>query len=216
MKLCFISDTHNNLHRIIEKIPKCDYLIHCGDLTNLGTITEIKMFNNDLEAIRKKNIIKNDIIVIAGNHDLLLEKDTEIGKKIITNAVYLHDESIILENGMKLHGSPVTPKYYNWAFMIERGKPIKDFWYKTIPDDTDILVTHGPPYKILDRNRIGKHCGCNDLLDRIKDLKNLKINAFGHIHEDSGSIFIDGVHYINAVSLNKQTDTVNDPIILDI
>jgi len=65
-------------------------------------------------------------------------------KALLTNCTYLEDSSVTIE-GYKIHGSPWTPEFCGWAFMLENEKDMLKKW-KMIPDDTDILITHGPPY----------------------------------------------------------------------
>ena len=130
-------------------------------------------------------------IFIAGNHDWLLEQDPNfyrIIKMEFPNLTYLQDEACEVE-GLKFYGSPQTPRFYNWAFNRDRGADIKRYWDK-IPTDTDVLITHGPPYGICDEAyRVGfnttEHVGCKDLLDAIKRVKP-KIWMGGHIHYSYG------------------------------
>src|SRR5262249_25680108 len=126
-------------------------------------------------------------ILIAGNHDFYFEKssDAEIEKIIPSNIIYLKDSGTII-NGLKIWGSPVTPWFLDWAFNRRRGDPIRRHW-DLIPDDTDILITHGPSFRILDVDNKGQHLGCKDLFNRIQELK-LKAHLFGHIHESYGLI----------------------------
>lgn len=94
---------------------------------------------------------------------------------------------------MTIYGSPMTPQYGNWVFQYPR---IRDVWRDTIPDGTDILLTHGPPRGPLD-TVYGRAQGCEHLLRelwRVKD-KALKLAVFGHIHESYGreTLFFDSV-----------------------
>lgn len=53
--------------------------------------------------------------------------------------------------------------------------------WSMIPENTDILVTHGPPYGILDTNIQNQHTGCPHLLQRVLAIKP-RLHVFGHIH----------------------------------
>ena len=90
---------------------------------------------------------------MPGNHDRIVEEQTllcrEILKQKIKNSTMLIDEEFTL-NGIKFYGSPRTPEFFDWAFMYKRGKKAELIW-SNIPDDTDILITHGPPKGILDK-----------------------------------------------------------------
>ena len=50
------------------------------------------------------------------------------------------------EDNVRIYGSPWQPEFYNWAFNLPRnGEEMKARW-DAIPDNTDILITHGPAY----------------------------------------------------------------------
>lgn len=203
MKIVCISDTHNK-HRKID-IPDGDILIHSGDFSS--NIKSIYNFNDWIRELPHKYKI-----VIAGNNDFIFEKDPQIARNIITNAIYLEDSGIEI-NGFNIWGSPVTPRFLNKAFNRNRGKEIKKHW-DMIPLNTDILITHTPPYKILDQNFFGKHLGCEELRNKVDVLKP-KIHIFGHIHNSHGVKNINNTIFVNASSLNELYLTVK-PIVIDI
>ena len=171
MKIICISDTHN-LHKEL-KIPDGDILIHAGDMTCIGGIYEIKEFNQCLGTLPQRHKI-----VVAGNNDLYFESVPLLANLLITNAVYLNDSGIEIE-GLKIWGSPISPNYQDWAFNRERGEAIRKHW-EMIPEDTDILITHCPPFGILGFNNRGIHEGCQDLLEIVQQKKNTfaRIRAF--------------------------------------
>lgn len=115
---------------------------------------------------------------------------------------FIEHGEIVLD-GVKFFGSAITPFFCNWAWNRYRGSDIKKYWDQ-IPDDTQILITHGPPEGILDivyasdmvtvRDRVG----CHDLMNRINELKELKMHCFGHIHGSSGEQLFNDVKFINA------------------
>jgi len=155
-------------------------------------------------------------VVIAGNHDFCFEDDRkEAAEQCLTNKdiIYLNDTGTTIE-GLKLWGSPVQPEFFNWAFNRERGEDICKHW-GLIPDDTDILITHGPAFGILDRVMEGEKVGCRDLLDRVKKIKP-KIHAFGHIHEDYGVFEQGGTTFVNASNVNRNYWLVNPPIVVEV
>ncbi len=204
MKISFISDTHG-LHNSIT-LPKGDLLIHAGDVSNRGTRQGIEEFLTWFSQQDYKYKI-----FIAGNHDLFFERasDFEIKKLLPENVIYLNDNGIMIE-GINIWGSPVQPWFYDWAFNRKRGEEIKKHW-DLIPQNTDILITHGPPYKILDKTTSGENVGCEDLLSAINFVKP-KIHVFGHIHEAYGIEELNGTKYINASVLNERYQIVNKPI----
>ena len=81
-----------------------------------------------------------------------------------------------------------------------------------IPVDTDILITHGPPFGKLDYARYQNvNVGCEELMKRVEEIKP-KINVFGHIHEGYGYVFDGNTHYINASVLNERYEYRNKPV----
>jgi Icc-related predicted phosphoesterase len=102
----------------------------------------------------------------------------------------------VMIDGLKVYGSPITPTYHDWAFNVLPGSPIAEAWEK-IPLDTDVLITHGPPKGILDKNSRDELLGCPELLRKVKEIKP-KLHTFGHVHEGYGFVDIDGIRYVNA------------------
>jgi hypothetical protein len=60
--------------------------------------------------------------------------------------------------------------------------------YARIPADTEILLTHTPPYEVLDTTRRGKNAGCDVLAARLEELQACRLHLFGHIHEAHGAV----------------------------
>jgi Icc-related predicted phosphoesterase len=189
MKIICISDTHN-LHKDL-KIPDGDILIHAGDMTCVGGIDELKEFNQWLGTLPHRHKI-----VIAGNHDLYLDHVPSLANLLITNAIYLNDSGVEIE-GLKIWGSPISPNYQDWAFNRERGEAIRKHW-EMIPEDTDILITHCPPFGILDFTDTGKHEGCSDLLEIVQQKIKPRLHVFGHIHDAHGQVKIGETLFVNA------------------
>ena len=133
MKFVCLADTHC-LHNKIE-VPDGDVLLHAGDFTMRGKEKNIRDFSDFLGKLPHEHKI-----VIAGNHDLLFEKNPPVAQKLLTNCTYLQDSFTVIE-GLKIYGSPWQPWFYDWAFNLQRGAEIRAKW-DLIPDDTDILLTH--------------------------------------------------------------------------
>jgi Icc-related predicted phosphoesterase len=204
MKIVMTSDTHEK-HRQLE-VPEGDIFIHAGDFSENINYRSVIEFNDWLGTVPCRHRI-----VVAGNHDFIMEKIPDT-RKLFTNAIYLQDESIIIE-GLKIYGSPWQPEFFNWAFNLPRGEALAQKW-NLIPDDTDILVTHGPPMRIRDwvgRERVGDQ----DLLDRVKAVKPL-IHVFGHIHAGAGYSQIDGTTYVNAAACDEAYRIKNNPTVIDL
>lgn len=171
-------DCISDLHGFYPDLKGGDLLLVAGDLVARGSVDEYDRFMTWLleQPYRCK-------VVIAGNHDGLIEK----GRVVIENENihYLCDSGIVFE-GMKIWGSPFTPTFLSWYFMRDRGASIKKHW-DLIPEDTDILMTHGPPHGILDLTSDNIHAGCEELRLAVERVKP-KIHCFGHIHECGGKI----------------------------
>lgn len=204
MRVVVCSDTHK-MHDQID-VPEGDLFIHAGDFLGFGTLDEVEDFNAFLLSLPHPHKV-----VIAGNHDWAFEKSPHEAQKLLTGAIYLQDESVYI-NGLKIYGSPWQPEFFNWAFNLKRGDELKQKW-DLIPSDTDILITHGPPFGIGDAVG-GNHVGCEELLkalDRIKP----KYHIFGHIHEGYGIVKGTDTVFINASNCNALYDPVNPPIIFE-
>jgi len=84
----------------------------------------------------------------------------------MTNVTMLYNEMIELDCGIKIWGSPYTPEFNNWAFSLKTEEAKQEMW-KTIPNNIDILMTHGPPFRILDTNASMQNCGDEVLLKEV-------------------------------------------------
>jgi len=221
MKLTFISDTHNKHQSIGVSDNGGDIIFHSGDATGHGSEWEIVKFLKWYSELNYKHKV-----FIPGNHDFGFEKEPSKYRKMFADAGVhlLIDEGVTLE-GINIWGSPVTPWFHNWAFNRARNGAEAslhnvDFIFPhwdMIPQDTDILITHGPPYMILDELQYvdgtpkGQFVGCEDLLARIKEV-GPKIHAFGHIHCGYGTKKVDDTLFINASCLDETYSPGNEPI----
>ena len=207
-RIVCLSDTHN--YNEIIAVPDGDILIHAGDATIRGTQYEIEAFLSWFSSLPHKYKI-----FVAGNHDWLYELDNRRARLLTANfnIKYLQDSSIEINN-LKIYGSPWQPRYYDWAFNLNRGSEIAEKW-KMIPKDTDILITHGPPFEILDKTPTGDFVGCEELRKFVEKLLP-KAHIFGHIHHGYGTAEKFGVKFVNASICDESYSPVNLPIILDI
>lgn len=210
MRFVCISDTHG-LHRKMPDIPDGDVLIHAGDCLGQGTLENLEDLNDWLGTLPHKRKI-----VIAGNHDWAFQDMPEEAKAVLTNAVYLEDSGTEID-GIRIWGTPWTPVFMDWAFMLERGQPLRDKW-RLIPENTDVLITHGPPCGIGDEVVMDgdpQNVGCIDLLNRIDDLS-LSAHIFGHIHEGYGQSSRGDTRLINASICTERFQPVNPPLVWDV
>ncbi len=204
MKIVCISDTHGKWNKVT--IPECDLLISAGDYSFRGEKHMVKDFHTWLSKQNARYVIS-----VQGNHEKEVERNFLEMKQMVNEidpAIHFIDEGSLEIEGIKIHCSAITPWFYDWAWN-RRIDEIKKHW-DIIPDDTQILITHGPPYMQQDRVfyvdgvTVKQRVGCMHLADRIKELKQLKLHVFGHIHCDAGESDFNGVKYINAAICDEQ------------
>lgn len=211
-----IIDCISDLHGCKADLQGGDLLIIAGDLTARDTEDEYGVFNDWLT---KQKYAKK--IIIAGNHDGFLEKKNA-GRRYFSVGCYLQDSMEEYE-GIKIWGSPWTSQFPGinpkcCAFTRPFMESLKDRW-DLIPDDVDILITHSPPYGILDqvKTEFGASVGDRDLLLALHERIKPKLHVFGHIHENGGKQVIlkrPGADTIcvNASIVNEHYQPVNKPI----
>jgi len=209
IKIIVLSDTHGQHRAKSLTLPDGDIIIHAGDVSSKGELNSVVDFLDWFSELPYKYKI-----FIAGNHDFLFEKESDknIKNLIPKNVIYLNDSGTVIE-GINIWGSPVQPFFYNWAFNRKRGKEIKKHW-DLIPENTDILITHGPAFSILDKTTRNDFAGCKDLLVKIKEIKP-KYHIFGHIHEAYGEAEEFGVKFINASLMTERYKLKNKAIVID-
>jgi len=222
MRITVISDLHTK-HGLIPKedLPGGDLIICAGDIMNSGynknDILDFCTWFHSLEQYDKK-------IFIAGNHDRMFENHPERVEELLNiyfDIDYLQDEAYDLydmdtDTSTKIYGSPWQPEFYAWAFNLQRnGIEIAGKW-EAIPDNTDILITHGPAFGTLDTvvGRPWDNLGCELLAQRIEVVKP-KIHVCGHIHSGYGYVLKDGTHFFNASVLDEQYEYTQKPMTFD-
>lgn len=90
----------------------------------------------------------------------------------------------------------------------------EELW-KSIPENIDVLITHGPPYGILDKTYDKVNAGCKGLLKFVERLKP-KVHIFGHIHEAYGELKVGDTHFYNASYVNLGYRPANDPFMIEV
>lgn len=208
MKIICLSDTHNRNEQI--NVPDGDVLIHSGDATIRGTRHEVEDFLKWFSSLPHRHKI-----FVAGNHDWMYETDNRLAR-LLTAAFgikYLEDSFTEIE-GFKIYGSPWQPRFFDWAFNLNRGAEMAEKW-KSIPFDTDILITHGPPFGILDETPRGDFAGCEELRKRVEEVRP-KLHVFGHIHHGHGQTEKFGVKFVNASSCDERYEPTQPPITVEL
>ncbi len=188
-------------------VPDGDLLIVAGDFTKRGRRDEIAAFDCWLGTQPHRHKV-----VVAGNHDFGLQ-DLPDRAALITRATYLEDAGTTVD-GLRIWGSPWQPRFFDWAFNLDRGEPLRQVWAR-IPDGTDVLVTHGPPRHVLDLTDHGEPVGCDDLREAVLRIRP-KLHVFGHIHEGYGQVVEEGIRFVNACACNLRYQPVQPPIVVDL
>ena len=221
MRAVLISDTHNFEAEVV--LPTGDLLIHAGDFTNMGSLPELTRFAKWLDKVTP--FYPLGVCCIAGNHDMALDpyKNPDyylLAQALLTsipNVHYLNDSEVVInfeDKDWHIWGSPVTPAFCNWGFNRNRGRDIKKHW-DLIPNNVNILITHGPPKGYRDSG-----LGCKDLLNAIEEKSELRLHVFGHFHNPYGVSKIDNTYFVNA-ALCEIVDNVryalkNQPIVVNL
>ena len=191
VRITCISDTHTKHNKLNGFLPGGDILLCAGDISSRGYIHELEDFFEWYNNINNYDTK----VFIAGNHDFGFQDDAEKIKGLLTGYKtidYLQDD---------------------WMEVGEHQK-IMEKW-NLIPNDVDILVTHGPAHGKLDYVPYdGLNVGCEDLLQKIQEIKP-KIHVSGHIHEGAGYVFDGTTHFINAAVLNGRYEFRNKPLTID-
>lgn len=214
MKLVCISDTHEQEDGVV--LPDGDVLVHAGDITYRGDLGKLSKF-----LMWMKNQPHTSKVIISGNHDWCFQNNNRsIAVKMCEEAevTYLEDSGVKIGD-LHFWGSPWQPWFHNWAFNAMRGKDIARHWAK-IPENTNVLITHGPVMNIMDEAPRGvfdiEHVGCEELAKRIVDLPNLKAHICGHIHAGYGTKQLANVQFVNASICTEQYKPTNAPIVIEV
>lgn len=211
MKIVCISDTHGE-HELVS-LPVGDVLVHAGDITAHGSREDFLNFIKWFSSQPHKHKI-----FIGGNHDTYLEKEPEavIAEAASHGVHYLNDSGVEID-GIHFWGSPITPRFFDWSFMRDEAD-IHHHW-SLIPDNTNVLITHGPVWGVLDEveraENITEHTGCKSLADRVKQIAP-SYHVFGHIHEGYGNCSIDGTTFLNVSTMNNGYRIQNAPVIIEL
>ena len=197
MLILHLSDTHGKHHEL-RNLPPADIIIHSGDISFAGSENEIMDFIEWFGALPYKYKI-----FIAGNHDDCLFGANLDG--LPQNCFYLCNSSVSIE-GVKFYGTPM--------FMEDAMSGDYDRNIQKIPSDTNVLITHQPPYGMLDYSA-NINYGDHNLLQIVLKTKP-KYHLFGHIHNAYGIEKSEHTTFVNAAILSENYELINEPILLKI
>lgn len=211
MKICCVSD----LHGYTPEIPDCDLLILGGDYQTqkYGWMQWRDVYVPWINDIAERGI---KVIGVAGNHDWMFIRERD--NLIRANWTYLQDSGCEF-NGLNIWGSPWQPRFFDWAFNLDESE--LELKWNLIPDNTDVLVLHGPPHGFGDLSPYSRsggqyeRTGSPSLTKRIKQISP-KLVVCGHIHSGYGMYMCDDTMIVNAAQVNEQYQLTNKPVLVEI
>ncbi len=235
MKLALASDIHGKYN---FKWPKADVLVLAGDLLpNLSRVDHRdvfmqKMWIQDTFAPAMHSLlglkVYKHIVIIPGNHDKAFRYEEKAVREILSQIAgsfhCLIDQQVTID-GKVFHGSPMTPwfggDYWVYNFPDHRAnmgryKAHAQACWDLIPDDVEVLITHGPPEGILSETWDGTDAGCKELKKRVCELEKLKLHVFGHIHEGYGQMEWEQKLFVNAAVCTLQYKPTNPVQVVEI
>ena len=234
-RIVCMSDTHG-YHRDIE-VPRGDVLVHGGDFTNFGELKIIEDVSHFFAEISGKSDggvgvgRVGHVICIAGNHELTFQPEhysrvwrkfhhpkdrllnAERAREALKNCTYLED-MCHEHGGVLYYGSPWQPEFFDWAYNKPRNE-IVEKWL-AIPDDTDVLVTHGPPLGRGDVTGDRQRVGCVELMTQVQRRIKPRLHLFGHIHEGYGVSFDGTTLYVNGSNVCQNYTKRNPCVVVDL
>ncbi len=203
IKLTIIGDTHLR-HEELGTLSG-DVLIHVGDMFSLFERNDDDFERMDAWYARQKF---DRILCIGGNHDFPIQNRRNREGPMFRNATYLEDEAFEYKD-LRFYGTPWVPFLNSHAFYAGE-RVLREKWSQ-IPSDTDVLITHTPPFGILDRSSRGQDLGCVHLAERIAEIAP-KIHCFGHVHANGGTRKFGKTTCINASCLYKEGGPIRRPV----
>lgn len=210
-----VADLHGNLDRV--EFPTGDVLVIAGDILDLNwSATSFEQAARDQETElgtlddRVGKLGFKHILMVGGNHDFALERRPKLTK--FKNIKLLQDEGVTT-NGVKFWGSPWVPSI-QMAFGCSWNHA-RHQWDK-IPAGLDVLITHVPPFGILDRPGRTADPSGDTYLWKVVQERLPKIHIFGHVHTRYGRIQIGETLFVNASVVNGKRQLQNNPIALEI
>jgi Icc-related predicted phosphoesterase len=169
-----------DLHGFLPEVPPCDLLLIAGDLCGPSAIERQFVWLKSTFAKWLLEVPAVEVVGIAGNHDWIFEKAPDRVPDLRWH--YLQDSGIELF-GLKIYGTPWQPRFCDWAFNLD--EPELDRWFAKIPDDTDILLTHGPALGLGGLCIDDHEAGSPSLLKHLERVQP-RLHLCGHIHEGYG------------------------------
>jgi hypothetical protein len=179
VRVLVLSDTHGN-HKKFRSLPDADIFLHAGDFTRYGSgAEEFAVWFHKLPYRVK--------LLTLGNHE---GKDA-VQKYRPEQWQALFGPLLLLDRGARVK-------------VRERDVVILGLPHATalprIPPGVDIVLSHEPPYRILDAVYGGGHAGSETVAELVRDARP-PVHAFGHVHARGGEHDLgDHTTHINAAT----------------
>lgn len=176
--LCF-ADLHGNqnaLKYLAELQTQAECILVAGDILNSrpGDGREVRQAKALAEALEHFHL---PVFMTQGNHDYW---NTSLFQEYPWIQVVI-DRLVTLPNGMKAWFSPWSKRFGFWNWMQSERNA-----HYEIPQETEVVVSHGPAYGILDE--VGDdNAGSSVFLDALDALPRLRYVITGHIHGECSS-----------------------------
>jgi len=216
MKAVCFSDTHHNPLKL--ELPEADFGFFAGDCCGRGDEKQYRQFIDWYaeQPVKYK-------IFVPGNHDKFTEKRPDHAISIAkAHGIHVLINDFIVIDGIKIYGTPIQPFFMDWAWNVVKQEDRAKV-YSQIPPDVDVLITHCPPYGVLDNTpptawnnySTEEHVGCYALLEQVMKVKP-KYHVFGHIHHSHGALVRHGTKFINASICTEKYHLTNPFIVIDL
>jgi predicted phosphohydrolase len=201
-----------DLHGQLPEIPPCDLLLLAGDLCPLSDHSDgaQRTFLEGPFAAWLARLPAAAIVGVAGNHDLILEREPELGAALPWT--YLCDGGADVA-GLRIWGSPFAVTYGDWAFM-EEDAPLSER-FAGIPQGLDVLLVHGPPFGVLDHARRGVATGSHALRRAVLRARP-RLGIFGHIHEAHGEAMLGATRCLNVSLVDERYVVRHAPTVIEV
>ena len=214
LRIACISDTHSEEEEVV--VPEADLFAFAGDAVNFSHGSrQMAKFHKWISAVNCK-----EKVLVAGNHDLYIEKNRErVETHLLPGVKYLEDRAVSVgpNASVTVYGAPwIVARnlfYLSSAFSLPNDK-ILDKW-KQIPTGVDILVTHSPPWGILDVNKDRTSTGSEHLRNEIAERIHPKIHIFGHNHNFHAAQMGTFANGDKCLFVNASATKSSKPILID-
>jgi Icc-related predicted phosphoesterase len=206
-------------------VPKCDLLLIGGDICASGSWpSQQAEWLDTTFRFWLDSVPASQVVAVAGNHDWAFEKwenrrEFELTPGETDSLVvpslrwhYLEDRGIELF-GLRIYGTPWQPRFGRWAFSVEESVLAEKF--AAIPERTDILLSHSPPFGICDLGANGKNSGSPSLLARVLHICP-RLHIFGHIHDSRGRWQQDGITFANVAAVDRWCKLTHPPVMFEL